>query len=114
MKTINTDKNNDLFVNAEGNIAIVDSADALANISKNAVLLNKGELEFNKQKGIPYFETIFADNANTDIFQANIVQTLENLDGVERISSFSYEIVDGVYSYSVEEITDYGTVVVNG
>lgn len=114
MKTIITDDKNDIFIDAGANIAMADGIDALANISKNAVLVNKGELEFNKRKGIPYFDTIFAENANIDMFQANIVKTLENLDGVERISSFSYEVKDGIYSYSVEEITDYGTVVVNG
>lgn len=114
MKTIATDDNNDLFINAEGNIKISDDLDALANISKNAVLVNQGELEYNQQKGIPYLETIFTDNVNTDMFQANIIQTLEALDGVERVSAFSFDIKDGVYSYRVEEITEYGTVVLNG
>jgi len=114
MKTIATDSKNDLFINAQGNIAITKDIEALANISKNAVLVNQGELEFNKQKGVPYFETIFADSANTDMFQAHIIHTLEDLDGIERVAAFSYSVKDGVYSYSVEEITEYGTVVLNG
>ncbi len=114
MKTIATDKNNDLFIDAGGSIAIVSDIDALANISKNAVLTNRGELTYNVQFGIPYMNTIFADVANTDIFQASIIQTLESLDGVERISSFAFEINNGIYSYQVEETTEFGTVVLNG
>lgn len=114
MKTLATDKNNDLFINAEGYIAVSEDLDALANISKNAVLVNRGELHYNVLNGIPYLETIFSDSVNTDMFQANIIQTLEGLEGVERISAFSFDIKDGIYSYSVEEITEYGTVVLNG
>ncbi len=114
MKTIATDDKNDLYIDAGGNIAILNDIDALANISKNAVLTNAGELSFNKQKGIPYMDTIFADEANIDIFQASIIQTLESLDGVERVSSFSYSVDGGVYSYKVEETTEFGTVVLNG
>ena len=114
MKTLATDNNNDLYVDAGGSIAIVSDIDALANISKNAVLTNRGELTYNVQFGIPYMETIFADLANTDIFQASIIQTLESLEGVERISSFSFEINNGIYSYQVEETTKFGTVILNG
>lgn len=114
MKTIATDNNNDLYIDDGGSIAIVSDIDALANISKNAVLTNKGELTYNIQFGIPYMETIFADVANTDIFQASIIQTLESLEGIERVSSYSFEINNGIYSYQVEETTEYGTVVLNG
>lgn len=114
MKTIATNDNNDIFIDAGGNIAIYSDIAALANISKNAVLTNSAELEFNTEKGIPYMETVFSDNVNTDIFQANIIRTLEALEGVERVSSFTYELKDGIYSYSVQIITELGTVVVNG
>ena len=40
MKTIATDNNNDLYIDDGGSIAIVSDIDALANISKNAVLTN--------------------------------------------------------------------------
>jgi len=114
MKTIATNNKNDIYINARGNIALVDDIDAMANISKNAVLTNSGELFFNIQNGISYMDTIFADKVNTDMFQANIVQALEGLDGVERISSFSFEILNGIFSYKVKIITEFGTVVLNG
>ncbi len=114
MKTIATDNNNDIYVDAGGNIAITSNSEALANISKNAVLTNSGELSFNKKKGVPYMETLFADRANTDMFQANIIKTLEELDGVIRVSSFFYEIKNGIYSYEAKIITEFGTVVLNG
>lgn len=114
MKTIALNKDNDLYLDDGGNLALALESDAMSEISKNIVLTNKGELEFAILNGLPYMETIFSENGNFDIFQAEIIQALEKLDGVQRVSSFSYIVVDKVYSYSVTLITDYGTVVLNG
>lgn len=116
MLTIATsnDNINDIYVNSSGNLAISQKADALANISKNTVLTNYGELEYNTEKGVPYFKTIFADVPLIDLFQASIVQTLSELDKVQRVSNFEYTVKDGIFSYSVKEKTDYGEIILNG
>ena len=114
MKTISLNKNNDFYLDDAGNLALSLDTDAMSEISKNIVLTNKGELEFDILSGIPYSETIFSENSNLDIFQSEIIQALEKLDGVQRVSSFSYKVENNVYKYAVTLITDFGTVVLNG
>lgn len=114
MKTILTNKDNDLFLDANGNLAIGEGLEAAANVSKNAVLVNYGECEYNTTIGVPYFDTIFNDFPLIDLFQAAIIRVLENLDFVKRTLNFNYSEKNGVFSYSVTEKTDLGDIQING
>lgn len=114
MKTILTNNKNDIYLDAGNNLAIGEGLTAGANISKNAVLVTLGELEFNTTGGVPYFETIFNDFPLVDLFQAAVIRTVENLPFVTRTSNFSYSVNNGVFSYSVIEHTDLGDIVLNG
>jgi len=114
MITIATSENNDIFVNASGNLATSLDINALANISKNKVLTTLGEPEYNQLDGIPYFETIFTDTPKIDLFQAAVVDTLEILENVQRVSNFDYTQNNDVFSYSLLETTTYGNITLEG
>lgn len=114
MKTILTNENNDLYLDASGNLAVGEGLKAAANVSKNAVLVNYGECEYNTSIGVPYFDTIFNDYPLIDLFQAAIIRVLENLSFVQRTLNFNYTETNGVFSYSVTEKTDLGDIQING
>ncbi len=114
MITIATNSNNDIFTDSTGNLAMLTDIKALANVSKNAVLTNLGEAEYNQEYGIPYFETIFTDTPKIDLLQAAQVATLENLGNVERVSNYEYSEQNGVFSYSLIEHTTFGDIQING
>lgn len=114
MITISTNENNDIFLDSSGNIAMSTDINALANVSKNKVLTTLGEPEYNQLDGIPYFETIFTDTPKIDLFQAAVIDTLESLDEVQRVTNFDYEQNNGVFSYSLIEKTTYGDIQLNG
>lgn len=114
MITISTNENNDIFLDSSGNIATSTDINALANVSKNKVLTTLGEPEYNQLDGIPYFETIFTDTPKIDLFQAAVIDTLESLDEVQRVTNFDYEQNNGVFSYSLIEKTTYGDIQLNG
>lgn len=114
MKTILTNDNNDIYLDAGDNLAIGEGLKAGANVSKNAILVNYGECEFNTDVGVPYFETIFNDFPLIDLFQAAIIRVLENLPFVQRTSNFEYEINNNTFSYTVTEKTDLGDITING
>lgn len=114
MITIATNSDNDIYIDTSGNIATSQDINALANISKNKVLTNYGEPQYNALEGIPYFDTIFTDTPKIDLFQAAVVQSLEDLDEVQRISNFEYTQQNGIFSYSLKEHTTFGEVVLNG
>lgn len=114
MITISTNENNDIFLDSSGNIATSTDINALANVSKNKVLTTLGEPEYNQLDGIPYFETIFTDTPKIDLFQAAVIDTLESLDEVQRVTNFDYEQNNGVFSYSLIEKTTYGDIELQG
>lgn len=114
MQTISINQNNDIYLDTSGNLAITLDIYALADISKNKVLTNLGEPEYNVLQGIPYFETIFTDTPKIDLFQAAIIETLENTDDIERVSNFEYTQNNGIFSYSLIEHTTYGEINLNG
>ena len=114
MITITTNKNNDIFVDATGNLATKNDIEALANVSVHTVLTALGEPEFNQTDGIPYFQTIFTDTPQIELFQAAIISALESLESVQRVSDFEYTQNNGVFSYSLKEHTIYGDIVLNG
>ena len=114
MITISTDENNDIYINSSGDIATSLDINALANISKNVVLTTFGEPEYNQENGIPYFETIFTDTPKIDLFQAAAIDSLENIEEVEKVSNFEYAQNNGVFSYSLVENTTYGDIELNG
>ena len=114
MKTILTNKDNDLYLDINNNLALGEGLEAGANISKNAVLVTLGECLFNTTKGIPYFENIFNYFPLVDLFQAAIIRTVESLPFVNRTSNFQYKQENGIFSYSVTENTDLGDIQLNG
>ena len=114
MKTILTNQNNDIYLDAGGNLATGEGLDAAANISKNAVLVNYGECEFNTTIGVPYFDTIFNDFPFIDLFQAAVIRVLERLNFVQRTLNFNYSLKNNIFSYSVTEKTDLGDIQING
>lgn len=114
MITISTNENNDIFINPSGDIATSLDINALANVSKNKVLTTLGEPEYNQLAGIPYFETIFTDTPKIDLFQAAVIDALEGLENVQRVTNFEYTQNNGVFSYSLIEKTTYGDIQLNG
>ena len=114
MITISTNENNDIYINTSGNIATSEDISALANVSKNRALTTLGEPEYNQLLGIPYFETIFTDTPKIDLFQAALIDSMEGLEHVERVSNFEYTQNNGVFSYTLTEQTDYGEIKING
>lgn len=114
MQTISINQNNDIYLDASGNIALTVDINALADISKNKVLTTLGEAEYNQLAGIPYFETIFCDTPKIDLFQTAIIETLENTENIERVTNFDYTQNEGVFSYSLTEITSYGNIELQG
>ena len=114
MITIATNENNDISTNSTGNISTSLDINALANVSKNKVLTTLGEPEYNQLDGIPYFETIFTDTPKIDLFQAAVIDSIENLENVQRVSNFDYTQNNGVFSYSLLETTTYGNITLEG
>lgn len=114
MLSIATDENNDIYLDEFGNLATVTGIGAVAQVCRNTVLTTYGELIYNLDSGIPYFETIFTDPPNIELFQNAVVEALQNVEGVVQIKSFEYSVNGGTLSYTAEIQTVYGDMTLNG
>lgn len=86
----------------------------MADIYTNKCQTNLGELRYNNEKGIDFFNTIFSCPAYPDLFQNEVITQLEETDETEKVTNFTPEINGDVYSYSVDIQSGYGKVSLNG
>lgn len=114
MQTIAINANNDIYLDNSGNIAVKTDINAMADIFTNKSQTNKGELLYNTEKGIDFFNTIFSSPYYPDLFQKEVVNELEDTDETQRVSSFEGEVNEDVYTYTAQIITSYGEVTLNG
>lgn len=113
-KTLAKDENCDLFVDANGNIAIAVGIDAYAQIVNSKMRTVLGELPMDVNGGLPYFQTIFKDSSMVDVFEAEAIKMLEGIDFVSSVKSFTCEVRGDVLYYTAEIVTDKGAMTVNG
>lgn len=114
MLTFAINNNNDLYIDTNNNIALKTDLAAMGDIFVNKAQTNKGELVYNAEKGIDYFNTIFGEPCYPDLFQNDLINELENTAETQKISGYTQEIKDGVYSYTVNCQTSFGEISLNG
>lgn len=117
MITIATDEtqNNDLFLDASGNLVIASDEQAVMQTVRHAVLTNAGELPFNQQKGVAYFDTVFCDTPDLEAFQQAVQNAAESVNEVDSVSDFLMQNQNGVLRYQMKvSLTNGSEVTVNG
>lgn len=114
MQTIAINSNNDIYLDSSGNLAMKTDIEALGDILVNKSQTNQGELLYNSESGIDFFNTVFSSPAYPDLFQNQLLNQLENTEGVERISNYQAEQKNNTYSYTANIQTQYGEVILNG
>lgn len=114
MQTIAINSNNDIYLDSSGNLAIKTDIEALGDILVNKSQTNQGELLYNSESGIDFFNTVFSSPAYPDLFQNQLLNQLENTEGVERISNYQAKQENNTYSYTANIQTQYGEVILNG
>lgn len=115
IQTIATTKDtNDIFLDASGNLAMAEDKPAIANIVLNVVRTNRGELQYNKSAGIPYFDVLFVANPNLRIWADFLRKETLRVPGTISITDFTYKVTNEVLTYSMTVETNIGDVVVNG
>lgn len=114
MQTIGINSNNDIYIDSSGNLAIKQDREAIGDVLINKCQTNQGELLFNTEKGIDFFNTIFGSPAYVDLFQNQLITEIENTESVQKINDYNANLDKNVYKYTVDVQTDYGSVSLNG
>lgn len=107
--TISTSRGeNDLYLDDFGNLAMSEDIEALSFITLNSVRTVRGELAFNSDFGVPYFNTIFASADRISLWEFYVKETALQIPGNTSISSFEYEVNQDKLSYEMVIATDSG------
>ena len=114
MKTISINENNDIYLTPSGNISIKTDIEALGDILVNKTQTNKGELQFDEEKGIDFLNTISPCPAEIEFSESELINQIEDTDSVQNVYNFESETKNGIYSYKADIITDFGNITLNG
>lgn len=113
MRTLSINSNDDIYLDASGNLAIDTGKQALADIATNKTRTVYGEVPLDAQAGIPFFDVVF-NKFDPSLFKQFLFATLKEVPEVTEVLQYSYEIKDGKLTYSAVLKTSEGEVTVNG
>lgn len=113
MRTLHTDENNDMFLSNRG-FAFVYDADAVCKVSEQVVQTQRGELQLDITRGIPYFETVFSSSRNSKAWAAEMTKALSAIPNVTGVDSFKFQIKENTIKYVALLRSTFGKVTVNG
>jgi hypothetical protein len=111
MRAIKIDSNRNPII-SNGRFVWVADIDVIKQNCEQAMRQQLGELNYDADKGIQYFDNIFTGNPNFQRFEAQSRSQLLNVGGVTGIASFNFEFNNSVLSYNTVINTIYGSITV--
>lgn len=112
--SFSVDANNDLYLDAQGNLAISSGLQAVLEVCQQVCQTQLGELFLDINAGIPTFQTIWSGSPNVVQFEAAIKQAILSVPDVIGILSMSMSQTGDTFAYEAAIQTIYGQGVING
>lgn len=113
-KTLATNSNNDIYLGADGNIALAFDLNAVAQTCNHAAEAQRGEMVLNVNDGIPNFQLIWVGVPNLQQFETAVRAALLAVTGVTEVISFTSTVTNNVLDYNATIRTIYGVGQING
>lgn len=114
MMTFDVDKDNDLHLDSDGNIAIARGVVAASNVCAHYAKAARKEMIHKTDKGMPFFDTIFGAVTNVYQFEAAFRARMKELAYVIAVESFDATLEDGIFKYAAVIKTTFGEINTNG
>jgi len=110
MFTLDTNQNNDIYLDKYGNLATVYNKDAIAKICENIIRTQYQEMSLRQDLGIDYLNNVFINSQiGYQFLDASIRKAIKNVQGIKNIKSLNISFLNNVLSYSLTIETIYGT-----
>ncbi len=87
-------RTHDLFLAPDGNLAMAEDNEAIAQHVKQRLLFYRGEWFLDTEAGVPWFQEIFVRPHNDGIIEALIKREILDTDGIVELTEFEMQ-VDG-------------------
>lgn len=107
MKAIGTDANNDIVVSGN-RVYMVQDLQAIMTVAKACAQAILGEMIYAKNKGMPYFQTVWVGAPSTVPFEAAFRARMLEIPGVTEVQDFEALQNGDVLEYSARLVTIYG------
>lgn len=104
---------NDLYLDAVGNLAMDDGAQAVAACCRSAIQAQRGEMQFALTDGMPTTETAW-DRYSPAQFEAAARAIIRGVPDVLEVVAFTIERAGEALRYTATIRTVYGETVING
>lgn len=111
MLALSVDANNDIYLLADGNLALARDLSACMQACAQAVKAQAGEMIYATDQGVPNFRTIWNGAPNLLQFEAAVRLALLAVPGVQSVVSLTSRL-DGervVYAATIKTIYGLGT-----
>ena len=116
MKAVKVDTNRNPILK-NGSFQFVYDVDVISQNCDQAMRQQLGELNYDKDKGIEYFDNVYSGSPNFQRFEAQARAQILNVEGVVGINSFEYELSNEsdeiILNYSANISTIYGLATVD-
>lgn len=113
-QTFAINSNNDIYLGADGNLAIVNGQIGVEQACQTASQAQLGEMVLAITSGIPNFQTVWNGSPNLSIFENYLRDTLLTVPGVLSVVSLTTSVVDKALKYVAKISSIYGLLEING
>ena len=113
-QTFGVNGNNDIYLNADGNIVVLSGIEAVAGACKTISQSQLGEMVYAKTQGLPNFESVWVGVPNLRLWQSYLQNSLQNVSGVQEVTDISYVAASNKLSYTATITTQFGTTQITG
>ena len=105
---------NDLYIGANGNLAIVTGQTGVEQACQTASQAQLGEMILAINSGVPNFQSVWNGSPNLSIFRAFLRNTLLAVPGVLAVVSLNTSVVDHALHYQATISSTFGLIELNG
>lgn len=114
MLSIITDENNDLQLDAVGNIKMDVGAEAYRQHLINRIRLQQYEYPYDLIRGINWLGYVLGHNVNLAIWESQLLELVNGISFVNEIVDWRYEIDNTNLQFKLVVDTDYGEIELKG
>lgn len=109
-----TDQNNDIYVGADGHLAVKTGIDAVMQACEHACLAQLGEMVYAVDRGMPTMAALWSGQPKIGLYEAAIRSQLLAVKDVVRVLDLSVGVSGDAFFYHAKIETIYGTGELNG